>query len=86
MERNGNATMMQLSVEFCIGNCEMHFMVDFNEKSGRNMHGRRHCDWINLTFGSCRCKTMGSCVYNEYAEKKGSFCSFIACDVTCKLM
>ena len=33
---------------------------------------------INLTLGLFRCKTMSSCVYNETAEKKGSFCSFIA--------
>ena len=34
---------------------------------------------INLTFGSFRCKTRSSCVYNETAEKKTSSCNFIAC-------
>ena len=37
---------------------------------------------MNLTFASFR----GSCVYHRAEEKKGSFCSFIVCDITCKLM
>ena len=28
---------------------------------------------IQLTFGSFRCKTMSSCVYNETAEKRDVF-------------
>ena len=31
---------------------------------------------MNLTFGLFRCKTMGSCVYNETAEKKKNFLQF----------
>ena len=41
---------------------------------------------INLIFGLFRYKTRGSCVYNETAEKQGSFCSFMAWDITYKLM
>ena len=43
----------------------MHFIIDFNDKicMGKGVV-------INLTFESFRCKTMGSCVYNETAEKK----------------
>ena len=38
------------------------------------------------TSGLLGCKTMGNCVYNETAEKQGSFSSFIAWNITCKLM
>ena len=41
---------------------------------------------INLTFGYSQCKTKGSCVYNKTEGKIGSFSSFIAFDITCKLM
>ena len=41
---------------------------------------------ISLTFGLFRCKTGGSCVYNETAEKQGSCNSFIAWNITCKLV
>ena len=41
---------------------------------------------INLIFGLCGYKTMGSCVYKKTAEKYGSFSRFIVCENTCKLM
>ena len=41
---------------------------------------------INLTSGLFRYKARGSYVYNETAEKRVSFCSFIVCDNTCKVM
>ena len=41
---------------------------------------------IKFIFGIFGCKTRGSCMHDETAEKQGSFSSFIACDITCKLM
>ena len=41
---------------------------------------------INLISGLLRYQTMGSCVYNKTAQKRGSFCSFIVWDITYKVM
>ena len=41
---------------------------------------------IKFTSESSGCKTMSSCVYNKTTEKQRSFSSFIACDITYKLM
>ena len=39
-----------------------------------------------VVFGLFGYKTMHSCVYNKTAEKQGSFDSFIACGIKCKLI
>ena len=41
---------------------------------------------INLISELFRYQTKGSCVYNKTAEKSGSFCSFIAWNITYKVM
>ena len=41
---------------------------------------------MKLTFGLFGCKTRSSCVHNKTAKKQGGFSSFVAGDITCKML